>query len=171
MEKTKDQHIQQQEQELANQETGLSLELSGLIKLNKEEIAQGVDLIKQRVEDGLIDPLDALIIAKKGKESYDQIEKAIRPLAEEKIYGKDYARHGVLVEEANIGARWDYKPCQDPLLESLELRVKERQKFLQTVKKPTKIDFVDEVTGDVTEHEIYPAIKSHGRLGLKLTIK
>lgn len=46
MEKTKEQYIQQQEQELANQETGLSLEL---LEFTVNKLRQGLQNIKSEM--------------------------------------------------------------------------------------------------------------------------
>lgn len=173
MGKTKNQHIDNQEENLSNQETGLSLELSGLIKLNKSEIKERSNEIKQRVLDGELNPLDVLIMAKKGIESFKQLETDIRPIAEEESYGKGYVKHGVSVEEKMNGVKYDFSNCGDKEweeinaeFEAIKLRKEKRETFLKTLTKP--LELVDTDTGET--YTIHPPIKS-GKIGLTLTIK
>lgn len=173
MEKTKDQHIQQQEQELANEETGLSLELSGLIKLNKSDIRDKVKQGVQRVEDGEIMPEDALIYALKGKELYTELEKQVRPLAEEREYGKGFVKYGATFTEKMNGVKYDYSNCghkeYNELLVQLEPILKRKKEIEEELQKMTKSrEEVDTETGET--FTVNPPVKS-GKLGLNISIK
>lgn len=173
METSKDQHIQQQEQELANQETGLSLELSGLIKLNKSDIREKVRQAVQMVEDGDILPDDALCYVTKGKELYTELVEKIKPLAEEKSYGKGYSKHGCDFTEKMLGVKYDYSNCGLPeyeeILSKLEPLLKRKKEIEEELQKMTKSrEEVNTETGET--YTVNPPVKK-GKLGLALTIK
>lgn len=153
---------------------GISFE--HLIDAIKENLQTAVAKIKESVLNGETDELKALIMAKKGVELFSLLEKAVRPLAEDKYIfkiGKDYSVYDVKVEEAETGVRYDYSACNDAEWNDLNTQIteldekkKSREALLKTVTK--KLTVVDENSGEVTE--ILPVVRS-GKMGLKLTIK
>jgi hypothetical protein len=160
------------EAEVANTETGLSFELKNLISITSAEIKDKVNTVAMGVQDGYIDELDALIVAKKGIEFFSTLEKQVRPLAESKGVQKGYVKHNTEISEAMTGVKYDYAHCEDPIwdnikadMDKLEVELKERQKFLSGISKPTDI-----VLNKAEVYTIKPPLKT-GKLGLKLEIK
>lgn len=160
------------EQEAANTQTGLSLELKGLISINKSTIKEKVETVVNGIHDGWIDPVDAFIYSKKGGEFFTLLEKNVRPLAEEKPIGKDFRKYDCVITEAMNGVKTDYSNCGHPeydevmqKIEELTVQRKELEKFLSGITKPTDI-----VLNEAEVYKINPPIKS-GKLGFKLEIK
>jgi hypothetical protein len=160
------------EQEVANTETGLSLELNNLLSIDKAGIKQKVDAVMVTIQDGWTDPLDALIMAKKGVDLFSSLEKNIRPFAEAKGAQKGLVKYSTEISEAMTGVKYDYSACGDPIYNELKEAsdkaseaVKERETFLKAISKP-----MDIVVNEAEVYTIKPPIKT-GKLGLKLEIK
>ena|ERR1051325_3223903 len=155
-------------------ETGLSLELQDWKGLNKDSIKEKVYALVTTIQDGWIDPVDALIFAKKGIEMFTSLEKNVRDLAEAKGVGKDgLEKFSVKVSEAMTGVKYDYSGCGDITLDKLQkeaaeldVKIKARQKFLQTVTGR-------QITGDSDTGEAWEVVEpvKSGKLGLKIEIK
>lgn len=164
--------------EKMQEEKNDSFELSTdrLINLNKEYIGEIVDKMTSRVLDGYVDELETLIMAKKGVELFSQLEKQIRPIAEDKVKigkGEIYTKFGVEVQQAETGVSYDFSYCNDPQWERLNQAFEkakqakaDREKTLKTFTKP--VDVLDPETGEVSE--VRPPLRG-GKLGLKLSIK
>ena len=150
-------------------------EKSLIRNITKEDIISRAQAIEESVQEGYLDPLDTLIQAKKMQELGKSIEAKIRPIAEDKVRlakGEIYSRYGVSVSQKVNGARTDYSACQDPVwqsinedMEKLKAELKEREKFLSGISKPTEI-----VLNEAEVYTIYPPVKS-GKIGLSLEIK
>lgn len=160
------------EAEVAQHETGLSLELNNLINITKDDIRQKVDAVVLTIQDGWTDPLDALIFAKKGKELFDALEKNVRGYAEGKSYEKNYVKFGTTVTESLVAEKPDYSKCEDPVwdglvaeIELLDVKKKARETFLKGIGEPTDI-----VLNEAEVYTIKPLPKG-GRMGLKLSVK
>lgn len=161
-------------EEYENEKFELSTE--ALINLNKAYMDDVVSRIKNRVLDGYNDELETLIMAKKGVELFTQLEKQIRPIAEDKVRlgrGEIYTKFDVSVQQAEMGVIYDFKYCNDPQWDRLNQAFEEakkakadREKTLKTFTKP--VDVLDPETGEVSE--VRPPLRG-GRLGLKLSIK
>ena len=170
---SKEQHMDMQEEEIANQQTGLSLELSGLIKLSKKELSEKVSEALDLIKDGFIEPIDAYIFAKKGEKMFKDLVEQVKPLAEERSYEKGFAKFGAVITESTLGAKTDYSGCNDlqwnelnaQMLE-LKAKVTERETFLKGV--ATQMDLINRETGEV--YTISPPIKT-GKAGITVTIK
>lgn len=155
-------------------ETGLSLELQDWKSLNKAAIKDKVDAVITSIQEGWVDPVEALIFAKKGVETFSSLEKNVREHAESKGVGKDgLEKFGVKVTEAMTGVSYDYSGCGDVILNKLQekaaeldAKIKARQKFLQTVTSK-------QITGDSDTGEAWEVIApiKKGKLGLKVEIK
>lgn len=160
------------EAEVANSETGLSFELKNLIAINKASIKAKVEDVVNGIQDGWIDPVDALILSKKGNEFFTLMEKNVRPMAEAKPVGKGFRKFDCEITEGMTGVRIDYSNCGDPVynelaekIDELTAELKERKKFLDGISKPTDI-----VINGAEVYKINPPIKS-GKMGFKLEIK
>lgn len=161
------------EQEAANTQTGLSFELNNLIGIDKAGIRKKVDEVSLSIQDGWTDPLEALILVKKGKELFDTLEKTVRPYAESTAIGKGLVKYNTEISEAMTGVKYDFTHCGDSLwndlsadLEKTKELLKERETFLKAVTKDMEI--VDTDSGET--FTIHAPVKS-GKLGLKLEIK
>jgi len=148
---------------------------TGLINLDKDSISDLAKTVVQTVQEGNADALETLILAKKGQELFKAIEDNIK----DSVYAKQYASKGETtivkgckVEQAELGVKYDYSWCGDPVYEDLLARFnlakklkEDREKFLKTVKG--KMTIVTEWGEPV---EIQEPIKS-GQMGYKITIK
>jgi hypothetical protein len=149
---------------------------SSLLTVGKEGIRSiAMDMVN-RVQDGEINAIDALIYVKKAVELFGEAEKNLRPLAESQYHlakGEKQIVHSVEITEAETGVRYDYAACDDLVWNQLNMKAqvldnqkKEREAFLKTVSR-TMITG-DSETGE--SWEIHPPIRS-GKMGLKLSIK
>lgn len=146
-----------------------------LPSISKEQIFEITNSVRNQIIDGNLDALDTLILAKKIQQYGEELEKKVRPIAEEKSTigrGQVYSRFSVDVSEKVVGAKTDYSFCGDPEWESMQATlsdlkeaIKQRELFLSGISDPTTI-----VTKDGEVVTINPPVKS-GRLGLSLTLK
>lgn len=154
-------------------ETGLSLELQDWKNITKSSIKEKVDAMITVIHEGSVDPIEALIYAKKGIETFTALEKNVRELAEAIGVGKaGLEKFNVKVSEGMTGVRFDYTNCGDheweifnQQMESAKASMKEREKFLSSLTKPMEI-----LVNECEVIKVNPPIKS-GKLGLKLEMK
>lgn len=149
----------------------IEVKTSTLLDLNKHYISKIVEHAKLRLDNGEVDELTTFVTAKKGLELFTQLEKAVRPYAEEKSRlgkGEVYSLHGVELTEKMTGVSYDFTNCDDEewntlteQINSLTEKRKEREKFLKTITKPIF---------DENGVQINPPIHK-GRLGLNVRIK
>jgi hypothetical protein len=166
--------LEMAERESATEETGLSLELQDWKGLNKASIKEKVDAVVTTIHDGWVDPIEALIFAKKGSEVFALLEKNVREFAEAKGVGKDgIDKFNVKLSEAMTGVKYDYTTTGDSewldLYNQVKLtteKLKEREKFLQGVTKDLEV--VDTASGET--YTIHPPVKS-GKLGIKCELR
>jgi len=147
-----------------------------LLDAKKSNIQTAVSTIKQQIEDGNVDSLKGLILAAKGKLLFTELEKELRPLAENNYLDKlekGYSANDVGIEQSATKTEYDYTVCNDPEWENLSALneangklQKERETFLKSIKKP--FEMVDTDTGET--YTIYPPNKLQ-KQGLKLTIR
>lgn len=157
-------------------EMGLQLSDEKLLNLSKEYIGKVVTTLKNRVLDGQLDEIETFIAAKKGLEFFSQVEKQLRPIAEDKIRlakGEVYKKYGTEISQAETGVSYSFEECNDPQWNRLKAaadeastELKNREKTLKTFTKP--VDVLDPETGEVTT--VNPPIRS-GKMGIKLSIK
>lgn len=143
-----------------------------LLNLNKDYIGSLTTQAKNLLMNGEIDEMKLFVTAKKGLELFSQLEKAVRPFAEDKARlskGEVYALHGTEITETMNGVRYDFSNCNDSEWDDLNAKItaldekkKEREKFLKTLTKA----IADPETGEI----ISPPVKS-GKLGLNVKIK
>lgn len=152
-------------------------EEQGLLHLKKADLYGKANDLTMCVVDGFVDPMQAYIEVRKRIELLTYMEGMIRPHAESaaQIPKGGEERYGVKLEEVELGGKFDYVVCEDPVynrliekLENLKLEVKNRETFLKMCKNGDPL--VDPDTGESYELKSAP-IKSGGRMGLKITIK
>lgn len=170
MASTKNMFLEEQESE--NQNTGLAMELNSLLTSNKADLTEKISDALQVVEDGNIDPLDALIYAKKLEYVSKELLSGLKGKAE--ISGGKFSRYNADISEQMMGVKYDCSACNDPEYNALILEIepflekkKAIEKRLKAVTKP--YDITDPNTGEVL-YTINPPIKS-GTLSLKFTLK
>lgn len=145
---------------------------SKLLDLNKDYISQYVEQARVNLSEGYSDALKLFITAKKGQELFTQLEKTIRPYAEQETRlskGEVYKKFGCEITERVTGASYDFTACNDEIWNDLTAQInilndatKEREKFLKALTKPV----ADTETGNI----INPPIRK-GKLGLAVSIK
>jgi len=154
----------------------LPIDNKTLLTAEKADLSEMASLILESVDDGLADPLDVLIMAKKGKYVFDAIVDGMKGKAH--IEDKNYTKHNVVIRTQDTGVRYYFEDCQDEKWNDYNIQIlalKEKQKsredFLKSLKGETK-SFVDEETGEVEtfENPIYPPARI-GTPSLICTIK
>lgn len=170
MGKMKEYGMEEQERQLATEETGLSFELSNLMTSNKAFRTDLAQRVVQDVKDGIIDPLEAFIYANKGQEVFDAIVTNIRPI----IAGKQIQKGGIKMYDAEIiekknPDKFDYAVCSDAewdklnaQLTDIKAKMKERETFLKTLKEPMAT-----MDGEI----INPPSITYGAMNIAITLK
>ena len=170
MGKTKEYGMEEQERQLATEETGLSFELSNLMTSNKAFRTDLAQRVVQDVKDGIIDPLEAFIYANKGQEVFDAIVTNIRPI----IAGKQIQKGGIKMYDAEIiekknPDKYDYSVCSDAewdklnaQLTDIKAKMKVRETFLKTLKEPMAT-----MDGEI----INPPSITYGAMNIAITLK
>lgn len=154
-----------------NQEFEIEVSPSKLLDLNKDYISQTVEQARVNLSEGFTDALKLFITAKKGQELFTQLEKVIRPYAEQETRlgkGEVYKKYGCEIIERMTGVSYDFSVCDDEewnelsnQIAELDKKKKEREKFLKTITKPIF---------DENGVEIKPPIQK-GKMGLAVSIK
>ena len=162
--------MEEQERQLATEETGLSFELSNLMTSNKAFRTDLAQRVVQDVKDGIIDPLEAFIYANKGQEVFDAIVTNIRPI----IAGKQIQKGGIKMYDAEIiekknPDKYDYSVCSDAewdklnaQLTDIKAKMKVRETFLKTLKEPMAT-----MDGEI----INPPSITYGAMNIAITLK
>lgn len=154
-----------------NQEFEIEVSPSKLLDLNKDYISQTVEQARVNLSEGFTDALKLFITAKKGQELFTQLEKVIRPYAEQETRlgkGEVYKKYGCEISERMTGVSYDFSVCDDEewnelsnQIAELDKKKKDREKFLKTITKPIF---------DENGVEIKPPIQK-GKMGLAISIK
>jgi hypothetical protein len=134
------------------------------------------DMIIQSVKEGEINPIELLVQLKALEKATERIVKEIKEnvLTEASKYpGNSFDFKGNKIERAELGTKYDYSKCNDPIWENLDSKAsaasndkKDRETFLKAIKDKETI--VDPNTGEVVT--IYPPLKT-STTGLKVSIK
>lgn len=161
--------LENQEEQPEN--TGLAVELNSLLTSDKATLTEKISDALQMVNDGLVDPLDALIYAKKGEFIFKELIAGLKGKAD--IQGSKFSRHSADIIEKMVGVAYDYANCGDPeyneLIAKIAPLLEQKKKIEERLKKQDKkIVQVDEETGET--FEVYPPKKT-GTLSLQLTLK
>lgn len=173
MSQSKEQFMQlRSEQMTAN--NGISFE--HLIDAKKDNLRNAINTITNEIKSGNYDSLKGLILALKGKSFFTDLEKELRPLAENAYLNKidkNYSIHDVNVEQSPTKTEYDYSVCGDPIYERLlaifttsKVNLDARTALLKSLIQPQEM--IDEETGE--SFRCMPPNKLQ-KDGLKLTIK
>lgn len=124
------------------------------------------DQVIESVRQGETNPLEVLVILKAFEKATERILKEVREnyvKEADKYSEKSFELFGAKLEKAEVGTKYNYSICNDPVYnrrlaiatEATKL-VKEREDFLKSLKDP--INFVDEETGEFVK--IIPPLKT-----------
>ena len=147
-----------------------------LLNADKSELSEMVSIILESVDDGNADPLDILIIAKKGKYVFDALVEGMK--GKVNFEDKNFTKHNVVIRKQDTGVRYFYDGCNDTKwseinnqILALQEQQKQREEFLKSLKGETK-EFTNEDTGEVEsfENPVYPPSRI-GTPSLICTIK
>ena len=135
-----------------------------LLPSNEDQVKAFVDIVRREVEAKEVSALDLTIQIKYIEMAMSGIKREIRQasLDEYKKTPNPNNYNGHKIVPAEFGTRYDYS--NDPIYNELSNKIKEREKFLRTIKEP--ITQVDPDTGEVIT--VMPAIKNSTK-GLKIT--
>jgi len=162
---------------LPKDETSLiPLENKTILHSDKSDLSEMASMMLEAVDDGFADPLDTLIIAKKGIYVFDAIVKGMKGKAF--IDGGKMSKHSVDIRTQDVGVRYDFTGCGDHVWNELNQQIaeltakqKEREEFLKSLKGETKYHLNEETGEEQTfETPIYPPART-GSSSLILTIK
>ena len=142
--------------------TVTDLSLFETTKAERQDFAQ---YVVNGLKDGLSDPLKVHLQVKCMEDLIKQItshpEYKDLTLDEAAKYGKSFEMHNAKFEVKEMGVKYDYSACGDPVynelsqkMAELEKELKDRQAFLKAVKPGTEILVEDEVV------VLYPPVKT-----------
>jgi hypothetical protein len=142
--------------------TTTDLSLFETTKAERQDYAQSV---VNGLKDGLSDPLKVHLQVKCMEDLIKQItshpEYKDLTLDEAAKYGKSFEMHNAKFEVKEMGVKYDYSACGDPVynelsqkMAELEKELKDRQAFLKAIKPGTEILVEDEVV------VLYPPVKT-----------
>ena len=139
-----------------------------LFETTKSQRESFVADLVQRLDYGLIDPLEVHLQVKcmedivKGITSNAEYKKSI--LDASQGHGKSFQMHNAKFEVKEVGVKYDFSQCSDPVLSRLHQQqaeidkaVKDRETMLKTI-QPSGMIITDEETGETIT--IYPPSKS-----------
>ena len=137
------------------------------IPASKEEQAVLSSAMINSVLDGEIDPIKAVVQAKSLVETLTLFlkDKGVNDLVllEVEKYGKQTSKDGATIAIKEVGSKWDYSECGDPIYNRLssqkaeiEEKLKEREVLFKATREPRTE--VDEETGEV--YTVNPPSKS-----------
>lgn len=140
---------------------------------------QGIEMFSTQliraVENGEVDALQLKAYFKAMEKVIEKVDKSTRDsqMTQAEKYGeKKFRAHGMQIEIAEVGTKYDYESCGDiewerwdSSVKSAEESRKNRETFLKTLKEPMTL--VNEETGEV--YKVRPPVK-RSTTGLKFTI-
>lgn len=142
----------------------------------KQQIQVFADQIINEVTEGNSNPLSVHLQIIALEKTLEVIKSGIRDhvLTEAEKYGqKSFEFLGNKVEIREVGTKYDFKGCSDPVwnriqesIAELKEAMKEREMLLKSIHKTTSI--VDEETGEIAE--IHPCHKT-STTGVVITLK
>jgi hypothetical protein len=170
MGKMKEYGMEEQEKQLATEQTGLSFELDNLMTTNKAYRTALAQSVIQDVNEGIIDATEVLIYACKGEEFFKSVVDNVRPI----VAGKQIQKGGIKLYDSDIVEKknpdkYDFTVCQDTqwnefnaLLNDVKARMKARETFLKTLTEPMAT-----MDGEI----INPPAITFGALNVSVTLK
>lgn len=137
-----------------------------LLPTTQTQIDVFSDQMIESVRQGETNPLEVLVILKAFEKATERILKEVREnyvKEADKYSEKSFELFGAKLEKAEVGTKYNYSICNDPVYnrrlaiatEANKL-VKEREDFLKSLKDPLNI--VDEETGELVK--IIPPLKT-----------
>jgi hypothetical protein len=140
----------------------------------------GIDIFSDQlihaVQSGEVNPLKIRIWIKTVEEILERVKKETNEhqLREAGKYSEDtFDYAGAKITKAELGTKYDYSVCGDPvhkhlsdIVESAKEQLSEREAFLKALREP--LVMVDEGSGEVTR--VIPPLKK-STTGLKVSIK
>jgi len=136
-----------------------------LFETSKQERQIFAEHITNNLLEGLADPLKVHLQVKCMEDFIKQItsNSVYKDLivTEAVKYGKTFEHHNAKFEIKEAGVKYDFQNCNDPILKELEdkfsildTEVKERQKFLKSIKESVEVLIGDEIV------TLYPPVKT-----------
>lgn len=121
--------------------------------------------IIQSVQNGETDPLELLAFLKTLEKIVEAVKEGTKDNiknALDKYSEKSFDAFGVRFEKAEVGTKYDYSVCGDPIYnhraqiaEEAAAQLKEREAFLKSLKEP--INIVDDESGELAR--VIPPLK------------
>lgn len=122
-----------------------------ILNLKKGELLELASKVVQDVNDGLIDGVDALIMAKKMEVFFDAILAGIKGNVS-LPQSVDYKKHGAVLNEKMMGIRYDYSVCgheeYNELISEINPAKERIKKIEDQIKKAVDGVIVDTDTGE-----------------------
>jgi len=146
-----------------------------LLASSKNEVNTMSKQLIESVKNGEVNPLEVLITLKCIEKMTEIVLKEIRDdfVKEANLYAeKTFEFKGAKVEKTEVGTKYIYDNCEDPIyksrleiVEEADKQFKERQEFLKGLKEPLNI--IIEETGEVVR--VKPPAKT-STTSLKITL-
>lgn len=156
----------------------LPIENKSILTSDRSDLSLMASRILEGVDDGYADPLDTLLMAKKGLYVFEGIVEGLK--GKVVVPEKGYSKYHCSVSERMTGVKYHFDECNDPVWDDLydqyktiEFRLKERQEWLKTITKPTMVEAdIDEDTGEeiAPARKINPPVKMGG-MSVVISIK
>jgi hypothetical protein len=151
----------------------------GVMKL-LPDTKTGVEIFSRQlvsaVQNGEVNPLELKALFKIMEKVSEKVDDEIKDnlLREAGKYSeKKFQAFGFEIEKAEVGTKYDYLACGDPIyeqrhaiLEAAKSQLKEREDFLKALRDPLTI--VDDESGEVAT--VRPPVKKSTE-GLKISMK
>lgn len=170
MGETKTEFLTLREEELANEQTGLSFELDNLMTSNKASRTALAQSVVFDVQEGNLDATQVLIYACKGEEFFKSVVDNVRPI----VAGKQIQKGGIkmydseIIEKKNPN-KYDFSACNDSewdklnrILADTKEKMKARETFLKTLNDP-----MSTMDGEI----INPPAITYGAMNIAVTLK
>jgi hypothetical protein len=153
-----------------------NLNLINMLKFSPRggEISSVADQVAANVEDGYSSALELLIGCRSIQKTIDAIIERIeqKALEEAQLEAKRFTRHGATIEVRELGTKYNFDNCNDPILERLATNrkfaadaEKDRQALLKTLRGKTEM--LDTETGEIIN--ALPPIKT-SKTGIVITL-
>lgn len=125
----------------------------------KDEVKAFANKLRIEILNGEVDPLMITKVKKAFEMVFDNIKDDLRTASVDvaEKYGKGkFSLHGSEYEVKEMGVRYDYDGCGDPIYKKLKDNIKAREAMLKSLSEPFK--YIDPETAE--EITINPPVKS-----------
>ncbi len=137
------------------------IENKTILTLKKGELLELASKVVQDVNDGLIDGVDVLIMAKKLELFFDALKAGIKGNVQ-LPQPTDYKKHGAILNEQVMGVKYDYSVCghqeYDDLISQINPAKARIKQIEDQLKKAVDGKIIDKDTGE--EIEVKKPLKS-----------